>query len=170
MPGAAGQGSHGLSDHHAFVADRSELPAGAALPIQLNHTYFAWATIWYSARVETGPPIRTFMVDEENLARFQEGSSYVAMDGTADGPAAATGGTAATIPRGVYHLVLHNTGTEEATVKWEVFLDPRFPGSGEPGALTGNVPAAPGPLLLALLLGGAAAAALAAAWMLSRRG
>lgn len=151
------------------MAGRSELPAGASLPIRLNHTYFDWATIWYSARVEEGPAIRAFVVDEWNFARFQDGASFTTMEGTADGPAAATGGTAATVPRGVYHLVLQNPGSEDATVKWEVFLEPRFPGSGEPGTPRETSLPLPVPLLLGLLLGGGVAAIVTVAWMLTRR-
>lgn len=170
LPGVAAQGSHGLSDHHAFLAGRNDVPAGTSFPIQINHTYFAWATIWYSARVEAGPPIRTFMVDGENLSRFLEGGPFASLEGTEDGPTTAAGGTAAAIPRGVYHLVLQSAEAGGATVKWEVFLEPRFPGSGEPGGTTGAAPAPLlGGILLPLLLGVGLGGGVAAAWILRRR-
>lgn len=166
IPGTAGQGSHGLSDHHAFLAGRSEVSAGEFLQIQVNHTYFRWGTIWYSARVGTGASIEAFMVDMENLERFRAGQDYQALKDTYSGPDTMTGGLAASLPSGIYYLIVVNPGSEEVHVKWEVFLEPRL--SGEPGGLDDSGSSTPldliDSILLVLILLAAGAIAIGVVW------
>lgn len=167
FPVTSGQGSHGLSDHHAFLAGRSQVPAQGHHVIRVDHLYFEWATLWYSARVETGPSIRAFMLNERNLELFNASNSYRAVTGTLDGPGLMLGGLA-TLQRGVYALVLHNPGLLEATVKWEVFLEPRL--QGEPGNLPVATSDASGLILLATVATAVAVSLLVTWWLLRRRG
>lgn len=102
--------------------------------IQINHTLFQWATIWYSARVLSGPPILAFLVDGENRTRYESGQAYEALPGTTSGPTTDASGLAGALPRALYFLLLANGGTSNATVKWEVFLEPRLTGEAGNGA------------------------------------
>ena len=169
LPGALGQGAgpHGLSDHHAFMAGLSEVPADDFVYFQINHTYFAWATVWYSARVREGPSILAFMVDEANFVRFKAEEAFDPLKNTIDGPAVETGGLASTLPSGLYFLVFANEGGQLSLVKWEIFLEPRF--QGDPGTLGGSGPAPDSTLLFVLLVTGSAAALVGLGLYLVRR-
>lgn len=171
IPGTAGQGSHGLSDHHAFLAGRSEISAGEFLQIQVNHTYFRWGTIWYSARVDIGASIAAFMVDGDNLERFRAGENHQALKDTSSGPAAMTGGLTASLPKGIYYLIVVNPGPEDVDVKWEVFLEPRL--SGGPRALDDSIgsasPALIDSFLVLLILLTAGGVAIIVVWRVVSR-
>ncbi|MCJ2530932.1 MAG: hypothetical protein LN413_01250 [Candidatus Thermoplasmatota archaeon] len=168
LPGAAAQGSHGLSDHHAFMAGLSEVPADDFVYFQINHTYFKWATVWYSARVREGSTILAFMADEENFAHFKADEAFEPIQDTVDGPDVETSGLASTLPSGLYFLIFANEGSQQALVKWEIFLEPRF--GGDPGALRGGEPSIDPALLVVIVSAGSAAAfAMAAFYFLYRR-
>lgn len=172
LPGVLGQASD-QADHHAFMAGRDLVTSGEPLVLQINHTIFQWATIWYSARVEAGPPVRAFMVDEANLSRFQAGDPFAPLAGTESGPDALTQGSAGTLGRGIYHLVVLNDGAGDARVKWEIFFEPRLTGDpSTPGEAGGSGPSESppllaNPLLWAAVLGVAGAGFLVFLW---RRG
>lgn len=167
LPGAAAQGSHGLSDHHAFLAGLSEVPADDFVYFQIDHIYFKWATVWYSARVREGPSIMAFMVDEENFALFKADRAFEPLQNTVDGPSVETGGLASTLPSGLYFLVFANEGSQQALVKWEIFLEPRF--EGDPAELSGGEPPLDSALLVVIVSAASAAAIAGAAFYSLRR-
>lgn len=113
------------ADHHAFDGGRAWVGPASFEAVPINQTWFASATIWYSARVESGGPVASFLVDEPQFARYAAGDAFQVYEGTHVCPSRELGGLA-TLPRGVYHLVLENRGDGVSQVKWEVFVEPRL--------------------------------------------
>lgn len=123
--------------------------------------------MWYSARVQEGPAIESFLVDGGNLTRFTAGGSFAVLPNSDSGPDTETGGLAATLPTGLYYLVLRNAGNQPALVKWEIFLEPRL--QGEPGGSPSEMSAPPLPWLLMVGISAGGAVALAGVVLLLRR-
>lgn len=144
------------ADHHAFDGGRSWVDPGSSVAIPINQTAFASATVWYSARVETGGPVEAFLLDEPQRAHPVQGEGFRVIEGTHTCADVEMGGLA-TLPKGVYYLVLVNDGDRVSQVKWEVFVEPRLSTQPEEFASLED-PACSTPLNLPVLLGGAAAA------------
>lgn len=157
------------ADHHAFDGGRSWVAPGSFEGVPINQTLFGSATIWYAARVETGGPVASLIADEAEFTRLVAGDDFQAYEGTHACPSLELGGLA-TLPKGVYYLVLLNPGDGVSQVKWEVFVEPRLSTQAEEFASLER-PRCETPLPSALLWGGAAGGlvALAAAALLWRR-
>ncbi|MEE9173803.1 MAG: hypothetical protein V3U30_02370 [Thermoplasmata archaeon] len=114
------------------------------------------------------PTILAFLADEESIAHFKADEAFEPIQDTVDGPGVETGGLASTLPSGLYFLVFTNEGSQQALVKWEIFLEPRF--EGDTGALSGGGTSID-PTVLAVIVsaGSAASIAVAAFYFLYRR-